>query len=259
MAIKGKGKTRSRRVVAAPPRPPVYVRKTPFFRRRSTLIVLGALAIIGITYATVQFLQNRSERELRRRESQAVRSFSNRLTAAFPTDRQVIPPDVYFFYQSFNEDLERIEKRQLSSAEAIKRGKEVKKSATAAAGRVQQIEVNRLIPADLTVSPDPAIRAEGITRREVTDAQFLIARAFRLYAAAGALVEEAAAVPKDRMDELSRQAQGLMSQAIDLFSKGYRTVASLKARVGIKTPVSQNAPQQNLPPQNLPPENLPPG
>ena len=164
MAIKGKGKTRSRRVVAAPPRPPVYVRKPPFFRRRSTLIVLGALALIGITYATVQYLQNRSERELRRRESQAIRSFSNRLTAAFPTDRQLVPPDVYFFYQSFNEDLEKLEKGQLSSAEAIKRGEEVKKSATAASGRIQRIEVNQLIPADLTVSRDPNARMASASR-----------------------------------------------------------------------------------------------
>jgi hypothetical protein len=259
MAIKGKGKTRSRRVVAAPPRPPVYVRKTPFFRRRSTLIVVGALAIIGITFATVQYFQNRGERELRRRETQAIRSFSNRLTAAFPTDRQVVPPDVYFFYQTFTEDLEKLEQGQLSSAQAIKRGEEVKKSATSAAGRVQRIEIDQLIATDLTVSPDPNIRAEGITRQEVTDAQFLMVRAFRLYAAAGALVEEAGTVPKDRQDDLSRQAQGLMSQAIDLFAKGYRTVASLKARVGIKTPISQNAPQQNLPPGNLPPGNLPPG
>ena len=242
MAIKGKGKTRSRRVVAAPPRPPVYVRKPPFFRRRSTLIVLGTLAVIGITFVTVQYLQNRSERELRQRATQAIRSFSNRLIAAFPTDRQVVPPDVYFFYQSFNEDLEQLEKGQLSAAEATKRGEEVKKSATAASGRIQRIEVNQLIPADLTVSRDPNVRTEGITRQEVSDAQFLIARAFRLYAAAGALAEEAGAAPEDRRASLSRGAQGLMSQAIDLFSKGYRTVASLKARVGIKAPISQNAP-----------------
>jgi hypothetical protein len=242
VAIKGKGKTRSRRVVAAPPRPPVYVRKPPFFRRRSTLAALGALAVIGIAYTTFQTLQNRSERELRRRESQAVRSFSNRLTAAFPTDRQVVPPDVYFFYQDFTKDLEQMEKGKLSSAEAIKKGQEVKKSAIAAAGRVQQIQIDRLIPADLTVSRDVNVRAEGVTRQEVRDAQFLIVRAFRLYAAAGALVEEAGAAPKNRQANLSRQAQDLMGQAIDLFSKGYRTVASLKARVGIKTPISRTAP-----------------
>src|SRR5947207_3447817 len=33
MAIKGKTKGRSRRVVAAPPRPPMYVRKKPIVRR----------------------------------------------------------------------------------------------------------------------------------------------------------------------------------------------------------------------------------
>ncbi|MDP8957271.1 MAG: hypothetical protein M3N24_10015 [Actinomycetota bacterium] len=242
MAIKGKGKTRSRRVVAAPPRPPVYVRKPPFFRRRSTLIVLGAVAVIGITFATIQVLQNRKERDLRQRETQAIRSFSNRLTAAFPTERQLVPPDVYFFYQSFNQDLDRMEKGELSAAEAERKGEEVKKSATAAAGRIQRLELNDLIAADLSVSRDQNVRAEGLTRQELTDAQFLMARAFRLYAAAGALAETAGAVSAEQQAALARQAQGLISQAIDLFSKGYRTVASLKARVGIRTPVSQATP-----------------
>ena len=242
MAIKGKGKTRSRRVVAAPPRPPVYVRRPPFWRRRSTLAVLATLAVAGIAFVTITALQNRSERELRRRETQAIRTFSNRLVAAFPTDRQVVPPDVYFFYQSFTEELEQMEKGTVSSAEAKKIGSEVKTSATAAAGRIEQLPTQRLIAADLTVSRQNGVRAEGLTRQELTDAQFLIARAFRLYAAAGSLVETAEAAPKDEQAALSRQAQGLMSQAIDLFAKGYRTVASLKARVGIKTPISQTTP-----------------
>ena len=239
MAIKGKGKTRSRRVVAAPPRPPVYVRKPPFWRRPSTLAVLAGLALAGIALVTFTVLQNRSERELRQRETQAIRTFSNRLVAAFPTDRQVVPPDLYFFYQSFTQDLEQMEKGQVSSAEAKKKGSDVETSATAAAGRVEQIPTERLIAADLSVSREDGVRAEGLTRQELTDAQFLIARAFRLYAAAGSLVESAAAAPKDQQAALSRQAQGLMSQAIDLFSKGYRTVAGLKARVGIKTPISR--------------------
>ena len=242
MAIKGKGKTRSRRVVAAPPRPPLYVRKPPFWRRRSTLAVLAALAVLGTTFVTMQVLQGRSERELRRRETQAIRMFSNRLTAAFPTDRQVVPPDVYFFYQSFTKDLEQLEKGTLASAAARKKGAEVRSSALAAAGRVEQIAVERLVAADLAVGRDQNIRAEGLTRQELLDAQFLIARAFRMYSAAGALAEEAASAPRAQQAELARRAQGLAGQAIDLFSRGYRTVASLKARVGIKTPISRTAP-----------------
>ena len=242
MAIKGKGKTRSRRVVAAPPRPPVYVRKTPFWRRRSTLTVLAVLVAVGTTFATMQALQNRNQRELRQRETQAIRTFSNRLTAAFPTDRQLVPPDVYFFYQNFTKDLEQLEQGKLSSAQARKIGSEVRNSALRAAGRVEQVPVERLIAAELSVGRAQNVRAEGLTRQEALDAQFLIARAFRLYSAAGAVAEEAASAPKAQQGVLARRAQGLMGQAIDLFARGYRTVASLKARVGIKTPVSRTAP-----------------
>lgn len=242
MAIKGKGKARSRRVVAAPPRPPVYVRKTPFWRRRSTLAVLAVLVVLGTTFATMQVLQGRSERELRQRETQAIRTFSNRLTAAFPTDRQVVPPDVYFFYQDFTKDLEDLEQGKLSTAEARRKGAEVRNSALRAAGRVEQIPVERLIAADLSVGRAQNVRTEGLTRQEALDAKFLIGRAFRLYSTAGAVAEEAASAPKAQQATLARRAQGLMGQAIDLFSRGYRTVASLKARVGIKTPISRTAP-----------------
>ncbi len=242
MAIKGKSKTRSRRVVAAPPRPPVYVRKTPLWRRRSTLVVLAVLAIAGIAFGTMQILQNRSEQALRRRETQAIRTFSNRLTAAFPSDRQVVPPDVYFFYQSLNQDIDALGKGKLAAPDARKRGAQVRKSATGAAGRVQAIRVERLISTDFTVSREQGVRAQGLTRQELLDAQFLMVRAFRLYAAAGSVVEAAGASPRIQRAALARQAQDLMGQAIDLFSKGYRTVASLKARVGIRTPISRTAP-----------------
>lgn len=253
MAIKGKGKTRSRRVVAAPPRPPVYVRKTPLWRRRSTLTVLGVLVVAGVTFATMQTLQNRSEKALRRRETQAVRTFSNRLVASFPTDRQVVPPDVYFFYQSFSQDIEKLTKGNLPAAEAKKKGAAVRKSASAAATRVQAISVDRLIAADLTVSRAADVRDEGLTRQELSDAQFLMAEAFRLYAGAGGLVETAASAPKSEQAELGRQADSLVSQALDLFARGYRTVASIKARAGIKAPLSRTAPPGSVPPGSAPP------
>ena len=54
MAIKGKSKSRGgRRVVAAPPRPTLVVRKPPIWKRRwvwATLGTVGAAAILEVTF-----------------------------------------------------------------------------------------------------------------------------------------------------------------------------------------------------------------
>jgi hypothetical protein len=48
MAIKGKGRTRGRRAVAAPPKRAIVVRKPPIWRRRWVWLALGVAAVVGI-------------------------------------------------------------------------------------------------------------------------------------------------------------------------------------------------------------------
>src|SRR6266542_3863692 len=48
MAIKGKGRTRGRRAVAAPPKRAVVVRKPPIWRRRWVWLAVGVAAGVGI-------------------------------------------------------------------------------------------------------------------------------------------------------------------------------------------------------------------
>ena len=59
MAIKGKGRTRSRRVVAAPPRPQLVVRKPPIWRRPWFLIAFGVVAVAGILVAVLTGIHSR--------------------------------------------------------------------------------------------------------------------------------------------------------------------------------------------------------
>jgi hypothetical protein len=242
MAIKGKGKTRSRRIVAAPPKPPVYIRRPPFWRRPTTLIVVGLLAVGGILYGTFNALHNRSAKSLKKREAAAVRAFNNRLTAAFPADRQLIPPDVYVFFQSVQKDLDQLANGRLSSALARKEGEQVNTSAAAAAKRVQTIAVDKLAGADLAVSRQQGVRAEGLTRQELSGAQDLVARSFNLYAAAGRLLELAAAAPPAEQKRLAAEAKDLMGQASDLFSTGYRIVSNLRTRLGTAAGFNANQP-----------------
>jgi hypothetical protein len=242
MAIKGKGKTRSRRVVAAPPKPPVYIRRPPLWRRPTTLIVVGVLAVGGILLGTSNALHNRNEKALNKREAAAVRAFNNRLTAAFPADRQLIPPDVYVFYQSVQRDLDQLATGKLSSALARKEGEQVNTTAAAAAKRVQAIAVDKLAGADLSVSRQQGVRAEGLTRQELRDAQGLVARSFNFYAAAGRLLELAAESPPAEQTKLAAEAKDLMGQASDLFSSGYRILSNLRTRLGIAAGFNPNQP-----------------
>ena len=252
MAIKGKGKTRSRRVIAAPPRPPVYIRKPPFWRRRSTIVVVAVLAIAGILTGTLKAIHGRNTRELRKRETRAVRTFANRLTAEFPTDRQFVQPDVYFFYQSVSKDLDSFGKGKGSPALIGKEGEQMTKSADAAVTRLGRVSVDRLVPADLTVSHQAGLQAKGLTRQELTQAKSMITQSFQLYALAGTLTKLTAQAPASQRAEMVTEVQNLMGQAVNLFSSGYRVVSGLKNRLGIKTP-GTSAPTGTQPGFSTPP------
>src|SRR5438034_709031 len=65
MAIKGKGRTRSRRVIAAPPRPQLVIRKKPIWKRRWVWAAVGLAAAAGITTAVLLHIRSTNERELK--------------------------------------------------------------------------------------------------------------------------------------------------------------------------------------------------
>ena len=66
MAIKGKTKSRSRRVVAVAPKPPVYVRKPPIWRRPMAWILIAVLVLGGTTVGIMIALNYMSVRHHRR-------------------------------------------------------------------------------------------------------------------------------------------------------------------------------------------------
>ena len=65
MAIKGKGRTRSRRVVASPPRPQLVVRKPPIWRRPWFLIAFGVVAMAGILIAVFTGIHSSNVKKLK--------------------------------------------------------------------------------------------------------------------------------------------------------------------------------------------------
>jgi hypothetical protein len=237
MAIKGKGRTRGRRLVAAPPRPHLFIRKPPLWRRPWVYWPAAVVAVGALLFWVFFTLHLQHARAFEQRERRGVRAFTAQLTAAFPADRQVVPPDVFFFYRSLNDDLNKLSSGKLSAKDARKQGQAIVESASASASQIGSINVQRLIPADFTVSRRRGVHAKGLTQQEVSDAKFLIVRAFRTYEAVGKILEESAGLPEAERKALAGQAKTLASQALDLFARGYRTISSLRTRLGIQASI----------------------
>src|SRR5207245_8794507 len=94
MAIKSKGRTRSRRTVSAAPKRALVVRKPPIWRRRWVSAVVAAAAVAGILVGVYSVLHSHSVKAKKDRETLAITKVLNQLRAKLPDDRQVVPPDV---------------------------------------------------------------------------------------------------------------------------------------------------------------------
>ena len=88
MAIKGKGRTLSRRVVAAPPRPQLMVRKPPVWRRPLTWVIVGAVLAGAIGYGVWRTISNHRAADLKAQEIAAVEKYNGLVVAQYPQDQQ---------------------------------------------------------------------------------------------------------------------------------------------------------------------------
>jgi hypothetical protein len=225
MAIKGKGRTRGRRTVAAPPRRQLVVRKPPIWRRRSVLAAVGLFILAGILWAVLAAVDSRSNRARTERETAAVQRLFNRVKAEFPAEILPVPPDLVVIFPSVSQDLPLIG-TDLSLREARRKGRDVATSARSAADGVEAIPIADLIPAEFPGH-----------RTTFTDAQFLMGQAFRLYERIGALMQTAANVSGEERQVIITEAQELTSHAGALFDRGYAKLHRVANRLGISTTV----------------------
>lgn len=226
MAIKGKGRTRGRRVVAAPPRRQLVVRKPPIWRRPWVLAVVGLIVLTGILAVIMTAVGNRAEKTRTERETLAVQRFLDRVRAEFPDEAQNVPPDLVVIFPSVSQALPQIGK-DLSPGETRRKGREVAEAASAAAEGLQALPVDEVIPAEFAGH-----------RATFADAQFMMAQAFRIYERIGALMETAGQVSGGERRALVEQAQELTTQAGALFDRGYAKIVRIANRLRISTAVT---------------------
>jgi hypothetical protein len=226
MAIKGKGRTRGRKVVATPPRRQLVVRKPPIWRRPWVLAVVGLIVLGGILAAILTAVGNRAEEARTERETLAVQRFLDRVRVEFPDEAQNVPPDLVVIFPSVSQDLPQIG-NELSPRETRRKGREVAEAASAAAEGLQAVAVDQVIPAEFADH-----------RTTFGDAQFMMVQAFRIYERIGTLMQAAADVSGDERTVLVEQAQELTSQAGALFDRGYAKIVRIANRLRISTAVT---------------------
>jgi hypothetical protein len=225
MAIKGKGKARSRRVIAAPPRPQLMIRKRPFLARRSTWVALGAIAVAAV--ALVVFLGIRSNRAEARegRERIAVQEFANLVQRQLPAGGEQLGASQYLLYPTLVEDLTRLSAGDLKANTAKTRGQDLARGAGRARDGVNAIIVREVIPEEF---PE--------TKSDLTLAQFLMAEGFGAYQRVGRLMATAANVERAQRTAIVEEATLLATQGGNLFDRGWSILAGIRSRLGIAQP-----------------------
>ena len=90
MAIKGKGRTRSRRVIAAPPRPQLVVRKPPLWRRRWVRVVVVLIVLAGIGTGVTISVRRSHARHFKAKEVAGIEAYAAKLRSAFESTQTVL-------------------------------------------------------------------------------------------------------------------------------------------------------------------------
>jgi hypothetical protein len=234
MAIKGKTKSRSRRVVAVAPKPPVYVRKPPIWRRPVAWILIVLLVLGGTTIGVLIALSHKHERELKAQTLAAVNSFESVLDAKFPPspDSRPSQPTGYIVYPTLATDLADVQSGKLKADDAAKKGESLAKSAKASGDAIQALNVTKLIPENAPYGEVASVHGDGATRIEMTGAITLITHAFRVYASIGSLMKQAAqTTDKAERDAIIAEAKDLLTQAQGMFNEGYQKITNVKGQL----------------------------
>src|SRR4029453_13913962 len=132
--------------VAARPRPQLFVRKPPIFRRRWFLISLGVFVLFTLLALMLTTIHSSNAKKLKDREAAAIGTLTQQFVAAFPADRQGVPPGLYFFYPTLSDNLDGLASGKLSAKDADDLAQKVLDSATKAASAVGKVDVEKLVP-----------------------------------------------------------------------------------------------------------------
>jgi hypothetical protein len=222
MAIKGKGKTRSRRVIAAPPRPQLVVRKKPVLARRSTWIAVGAVLLAGVLVAVFIGVSNVMDSRKLDRQAAAVQQYVNLITAQLPATAQPTGPTSWNLFPDLDQRMAALDSGDLEPAKAKEEAEAFAAAAKASADGIEAIKVRDVIPEEF-----PEVRIA------LNEAQFEMVQGLQAYESVANFFDAAADVTGDARTAIVTEATALSAQAGVLFNRGWASVVNVEAESGI--------------------------
>jgi hypothetical protein len=238
MAIKGKGKTRSRRMVAAPPRPQLVVRKKPLLLRTSTRVVVLVVVLAGIAFGGLRWWDGRQAADLKSKELAGIENYTSLVVQHLPVDRQAQQgTGQVSVFTTLASALDQIQQGGMSPPKIRTLAKNFGADAQKSAEGMSSIKTSQIIPDTYEVGLTPQLAMPGITQLTLTDAQTLMADSFKIYTSIGKLMEQSADTPVGpARTALVVQMKGLQTTAADLFNKGYNKLLQIRFTVGAQIP-----------------------
>jgi hypothetical protein len=233
MAIKGKAKSRGRRVVAIPPRPPVYVRKPAFWQRKVFWIGVAVVVVLGILVAVKLSLNASHDKDLKAQTLAEVTAFKGQVESKLPPppDSQAVPPTGYTLYPTLAANLDKLATGKLK--DAGKNGASLVTSAKASGDAIEAINVIKLVSEEASYGEVKSVRGAGATRLALNESKKLIAQSFRIYQSVGELIKTAAGITDPaQLKAIAEQAKLLAAQASTLFHDGYQKIINVQGQVG---------------------------
>jgi cell division septation protein DedD len=221
MAIKGKRRPRGHRVVAAPPRPQLMVRKKPFWQRRWFWVALGVVALAAIVLGVLLNMRSNNKKEQEARQLAAAQNYAAAVQSVLPDDRTAVAPDLIIPFPTFQQTIDDLSSGSSKPAKATADAKAVQDAATTTAEGLNKIDTTKVIPTEFR-----DLRAAS------NNSKTLFVQSFRLYADAASLTRQAATMEGDQRKALLVTAGDVFSRASLLFQSGLRMMSGQITRHG---------------------------
>jgi hypothetical protein len=221
LAIKGKGKTRSRRAVAAGPKPVYVVPRKPLLARRS--VQLGALAVLLLVIGAIllwTYLDQRADQRLEE-EQTILGRFATRVEDTLRPVSRPLPPTGLAIFGDLRDDLTALREEKADPTEVAASAGQAAENAEGFAATIDDIPTSQWV-------------RERRLPFEMIDAQGFIVQAVRVYGRAATTLRLAAeARPGEVRGELLDVAEGLLDAGEQLFDQGYQKITNAKFELGI--------------------------
>jgi len=231
MAIKGKSKPRSRRVVTPGPRPAYTPVKKPLLARRGfrigLLVVVVAASAAGIWYGLARERSQEREQALAERERTAAVAFGGKVQGAIAGVGQPAPPDGFNAFPALAADVDGLDKGTVKPKTVATDATSARKSAKAVWQVVDQIDV-------LSLTANKGFDAAFVNY--FFNAKEKMGDALKLYEHAAILVQRAAAATGGQRTQLLDSAKGILGVAAELMNSGYSDFIQVQQGAGIFQP-----------------------